>query len=288
MPMHPAAPEDLHGLVEAFAQTTRAVVDLGHSCSEADFTLQTECPGWTVHDQIAHVAGVESMLEGHRDPEVEVPDYDHLGNELSHLTERAVEVRRNRRSQDVVSELEHVLGQRLASLRSPGLSADSIIPGPFGPAEAATVAMMRTFDIWAHEQDIRSAIGRPGDLDSPAAAVFVQQALARLPRVVARDAKVDPGHTVILALTGPIRAKVGVRVDEGEDGRPLGHEMFTGESVDASIPHVEGPITSISLSTDAFTRRAAGRRSVDDTTYTLHSGDEAVARRVLDALVITH
>jgi hypothetical protein len=27
---------------------------------------------------------------------------------------------------------------------------------------------------------------------------------------------------------------------------------------------------------------------VDDTTYTLHSGDEAVARRVLDALVITH
>ena len=105
MPMHPAAPEDLHGLVEAYAQTTRAVVDLGHSCSEADFTLQTECPGWTVHDQIAHVAGVESMLEGHRDPEVELPDYDHLGNELSHLTERAVEVRRNRRSQDVVSEL---------------------------------------------------------------------------------------------------------------------------------------------------------------------------------------
>ena len=288
MPMHPAAPEDLHGLVEAYAQTTRAVVDLGRSCSEADFTLQTECPGWTVHDQIAHVAGVESMLEGHRDPEVEVPDYDHLGNELSHLTERAVEVRRNRRSQDVVSELEHVLGQRLSSLRSPGLSADSIIPGPFGPAEAATVAMMRTFDIWAHEQDIRSAIGRPGDLDSPAAAVFVQQALARLPRAVARDAKVDPGHTVILALTGPIMAKVGVRVDEGEDGRPVGHEMFTGESVDASIPHVEGPITSFSLSTDAFTRRAAGRRSVDDTTYTLHSGDEAVARRVLDALVITH
>ena len=64
-------------------------------------------------------------------------------------------------------------------------------------------------------------------------------------------------------------AKVGVRVDEGEDGRPHGHAMFTGESVDASTPHVEGPITSISLSTEAFTRRAAGRRSVDDTTYTL-------------------
>jgi uncharacterized protein (TIGR03083 family) len=288
MPMHPAAPEDLPGLVEAYAQTTRAVVDLGHSCSEAEFTLQTECPGWTVHDQIAHVAGIESMLEGHRDPAVDLPAYDHLSNELSHLTERAVEVRRSRRSQDVVSELEHVLGQRLSSLRSPGLSADSIIPGPFGPAEAAQVAMMRAFDIWAHEQDIRSAIGRPGDLDSPAAAVFVHQALAQLPRIVARDAKVEPGHTVILALTGPIMAKVGVRVEEGEDGRPHGHEMFTGESVDASTPHVEGPTTSISMSTEAFTRRAAGRRSVDDTTFTLNSGDAGVARRVLDAVVITH
>jgi uncharacterized protein (TIGR03083 family) len=288
MPMHPAAPDDLQGLVEAYAQTTRAVVDLGRSCSEAEFTLQTECPGWTVHDQIAHVAGIEAMLEGHRDPEVELPAYDHLSNELSHQTERAVEVRRSRRHQDVVSELEHVLGQRLSSLRSPGLSADSIIPGPFGPAPAATVAIMRTFDIWAHEQDIRSAIGRPGDLDSPAAAVFVDQVLTQLPRIVAREAKVEAGHTVILALTGPILAKVGVRVDEGEDGRPHGHAMFTGESVDASTPHVEGPITSISMSTEAFTRRAAGRRSVDDTTYTLNSGDEGVARRVLDAVTITH
>jgi hypothetical protein len=105
---------------------------------------------------------------------------------------------------------------------------------------------------------------------------------------VARDAKVEPGHTVILALTGPIMAKVGVRVEEGEDGRPHGHEMFTGESVDASTPHVEGPTTSISMSTEAFTRRAAGRRSVDDTTFTLNSGDAGVARRVLDAVVITH
>ena len=116
----------------------------------------------------------------------------------------------------------------------------------------------------------------------------MDQALAQLPRIVAREAKVEAGHTVILALTGPIMAKVGVRVDEGEDGRPHGHAMFTGESVDSSTPHVEGPITSLSMSTEAFTRRAAGRRSVDDTAFTLNSGDEAVARRVLDAVTITH
>jgi hypothetical protein len=47
-----------------------------------------------------------------------------------------------------------------------------------------------------------------------------------------------------------------------------------------------GRRTTISLSTEAFTRRAAGRRSVSDTPYSV-VGDDAVARRVLDAFVVT-
>jgi len=45
-------------------------------------------------------------------------------------------------------------------------------------------------------------------------------------------------------------------------------------------------VTSIRLTTDALTRRAAGRRTTDEIHYTV-SGDEDIARRVLDALVIT-
>jgi len=47
------------------------------------------------------------------------------------------------------------------------------------------------------------------------------------------------------------------------------------------------PTTTISLSTEAFTRRAAGRRPVSDTPYSV-KGDDAIARRVLEALVVTH
>jgi hypothetical protein len=42
--------------------------------------------------------------------------------------------------------------------------------------------------------------------------------------------------------------------------------------------------TTITLSTDALTRRAAGRGTVDDIHFTVH-GDEAVGRRVLENLV---
>ena len=273
MPMHPAAPEDLHGLVEAYAQTTRAVVDLGHSCSEADFTLQTECPGWTVHDQIAHVAGVESMLEGHRDPEVELPDYDHLGNELSHLTERAVEVRRNRRSQDVVSELEHVLGQRLSSLRSPGLSADSIIPGPFGPAEAATVAMMRTFDIWAHEQDIRIALGRPGHLEGPAVDQALEHFTGFLPYVVGTRAGAPDGARVVVEIAG--HEAIGVEVVERRarrtDALPVEPDTTVRTDVATFVALVNGRV-------DASDAGLAGRIEI--------TGDQVLGRAIVENLSV--
>jgi len=216
MPMHPAPPQGLHELVEAFVHTAQAVIDLGHGCSDDDLALPTECPGWTVHDQIAHVVGVEAWLEGHKDPRVELPPYEHIRNDLGKKVEYAVEVRRGRSGAEVVAELEHVLAQRLSTLRSPALKDTSIIAGPFGPDRASTVLLLRTFDVWTHEQDIRGALGQPGNLDSPAAAVFVSAVMLQLPRLIAKGAGLEPGHAVVIDVTGPIAARQGVRVDVDE------------------------------------------------------------------------
>ena len=286
MPIRPAAPAGLDDLVDAFAHTAQAVVDLARDCSDDQLARPTECPGWTVHDQISHVAGVEAWLEGIKDPRVEVPPYDHIRNDLGKRVEHAVEVRRGRTGKEVVAELEHVLARRLSTLRSPGLTGESIIAGPFGPDQAATVVLMRTFDVWAHEQDIRSALGRPGNLDSAAAAVFVGAVLAQLPKLIAMGAAVAPGHCVVIEVTGPgpaVAARQGVRVEVDEQGRSRGHPM-TDPSVD---PPPDQPTTTISLSVEAFTRRAAGRRAVSETAYRV-VGDEAIARRVMEALVVTH
>src|SRR5674476_1151884 len=109
----PATPQRLHDLVEAFAQTTQAVIGLGHDCGVQNLAQPTECPGWTVHDQISHVVGVEAWLGGHRDPRVEVPPYEHIRNDLGKKVEYAVEVRRSRTGTELVTELERVLAQRL-------------------------------------------------------------------------------------------------------------------------------------------------------------------------------
>jgi uncharacterized protein (TIGR03083 family) len=211
-----------------------------------------------------------------------MPQYEHIRNDLGKKVEYAVQVRRGRTGAEVVAELEDVLAQRLSTLRDPTLTDTSIIAGPFGPDQAVTVLMLRTFDVWAHEQDIRSALGRPGDLDSPAASVFVSTVMTQLPRLIARGAAIEPGHPVVIDVTGSgsaVGARLGVRVEPDEQGRARGH-VLSGEPA-------AGSATTISLSTEAFTRRAAGRRPVSDTAYEVE-GDATIARRVLEALVVTH
>lgn len=294
----PEAPQRLEDLVEAFAQTTQSVIDLAHGCAAGDLAKPTECPGWTVHDQISHVVGVESWLEGNQDPRVTMPQYEHIRNDLGKRVEYAVEVRRGRTGEQVVAELEAVLAQRLLALRDPALTGSSVVAGPFGPDLAATVVLLRTFDVWTHEQDIRSALGRPGNLDSPAAAVVVSMVMLQLPRLVAKGAGLEPGHAVVIDVTGPTLARQGVRVELDEQGRTRGHALIAGDADGAAGWFVPGAPaassdgqpdwpTTISLSTEAFTRRAAGRRSVSDTAYTV-VGDDDIARRVLEALAVTH
>jgi uncharacterized protein (TIGR03083 family) len=282
MPLHPAAPEDLPGLVAAYRQTIQAVVDLGRTCSDADFDRPTACPGWTVKDQISHIVGLESWLHTGAVPQVTVPDYEHLRNETGRFVEKSVEQRRHMVGSKVVNELETLATERFQQLSSPDLTPETVIRGAWGPAPARESLRTRILDIWTHEQDIRQALGRPGDLDSGAAAVFMDLLFATLPRLVARDAGIPPGNVVIFDVTGPVLGRAGVWVEEGEDGgKPRGIPLFSGVAHDGD-PH--DVFTTITLSTDALTRRAAGRGSLEDIHYTVH-GDEDVARRVLENLV---
>jgi uncharacterized protein (TIGR03083 family) len=284
MSLHPAAPEDLAGLVTAYQQTTQAVVDLGRSCSDADFALPTACPGWTVKDQIAHGVGLEDWMRTGQLPGVRVPEYGHVRNELGHFVEKSVELRRGMRGSKVVDELETALAGRVEALSQPELTLETVVRSPFGPKPLGEVLRTRTMDVWTHEQDIRQALGRPGDLDSGAAAVFMELLFAHLPRLVAREAAVPPGNVVILDVTGPVLGRAGVWVEDGEeDGQPRGIPLFSGVAHDGDPNDV---FTTITLSTDAVTRRAAGRGTLEDIHYTVN-GDEDVARAVLENLAFT-
>ena len=285
MPMHPAAPDDRTGLIDALDQTVQSVIDLGFGCRDEDFDRPTHCPGWSVKDQISHVVGVEKSFAGIRADHVDVPDYPHLRHDAGRDIEREVEARRGRTGREVVAELADFHPERIASLRESPADLDTVIGGALGPETTfGHLLRMRIMDTWVHEQDIRNALDRPGNLDTPAAAVFTEAALRALPRIISRVAGIGPGHAVVVDVTGPVVAREGARVITGEDERPYGEALFSGHHRPEGEEQLD--VTSIHLTTDALTRRAAGRRSTDEIHYTV-TGDEEIARRVLDALVVT-
>lgn len=293
MPMHPAAPEDLHGLVDAFAGTAQAVIDLTFALSEEDAARPTPCPGWTVKDQASHVAALEAQLLGRPDPQVEVPERDYVRNDIGRAMEAGVEARRGHSMKEVSTELQRTVAARLGRLRDPHLDEHQEVDGVLGRrVELRELLTMRIFDVWCHEQDIRDALGRPGNLDSPAAAVSVQRVLDSLPMIVVKRVGLEPGKVLMVELTGPVVARSGVRVEagepgpDGEPGKPVGRLMFAGASDETGPIPAIGRTTSLQMSTVVFMRRAAGRRATADCVYSV-LGDEDIARRFMDSLTIT-
>lgn len=281
MTLHPPAPSDLGELVDAYAQTVRNVIDVGRTTRPGDESLPTDCPGWSVLDQFAHIASTEAMAAGEPLPEVDVSRHGHVRHAFGERIERYLESRRGRSLEEVLDELEERRDERLALYRSGTAWAQTPVAGPFGPTTLGALLGIRVFDIWMHEQDIREALGRPGGLESGAASHTVAQLFAALPRIVAKTAAIEPGNAVVLDLTGPTTGRAGVRVEE-QDGRAVGVPLFTGGTED----HGDAVTTSLTMSTQVATRLAGGRRNPQEAHVVIH-GDDAVAQRVLAALTIT-
>ena len=281
MSLHPPAPSDLGELVEAYAQTVQSIIDLGRTMRPDDAGRPTDCPGWTVLDQIAHVASTEAMVAGEPEPDVDVSHHTHVRHSFGARIEKYVESRRGRDLEEVLDELEERLEERLRLYRSGTEWAEQEVAGPFGTTTWADLLAIRTFDIWMHEQDVREALERPGGLDTGAAALTVSRLFAALPRIVAKDAAIEPGNAVVLDLTGPTVGRAGARVEE-HDGKARGIPLFTGDAEE----HPDVVTTSLTMSTAVAGRLAGGRRAPEDLHVVVH-GDDDVARRVLAAMVIT-
>jgi uncharacterized protein (TIGR03083 family) len=281
MSLHPPAPSDLGELVEAYAQTVQHLIDLGRTMRPDDAARPTDCPGWTVLDQIAHVASLEAMVAGEPEPDVDISHHAHVRHAFGARVERYVESRRGRDLEEVLDELEERLAERLTFYRSGTEWGEREVAGPFGTTTWGDLLAIRTFDIWVHEQDVREALERPGGLDSGAAALAVSQLFAALPRIVAKDAAIEPGNAVVLDLTGPTVGRAGARVEE-HDGKARGIPLFTGDAEE----HSDVVTTSLTMSTAVAGRLAGGRKAPDELHVVVH-GDDEVARRVMAAMAIT-
>ena len=191
-------------IVAALSWTWSRLAELGVSLGRDEWDLPTRCPGWTVRDVFSHMIGTESMLAGRPHPTVDVPDLDHLRNDIGRFNEAWVIERRDRAGQDVLAEFTIITGERLAALCS--MSRDQFDEEAWTPAGMATYGrfmQIRAFDCWMHEQDVRAALGRPGGLTGAAVRVAFAEMATALGFVVGKRAGAPEGSTVVLAITTP-------------------------------------------------------------------------------------
>ena len=188
--------------------------DLGASLSAPDWERPTDCPGWSVRDQYAHMIGTESLLLGQPAPAPVAAA--HTKNPLGEANEGWVVSLRGEPGPAVLTAFGEVTEHRLAALRAM-TPADWEAPTmtPTGPGTYGSFMEIRVFDCWVHEQDVRRAVGRPGHLSGPVAELAMGRFTGSLGFVVGKRVGAADGVSVVAALAPPLAQTLAVAVAGG-------------------------------------------------------------------------
>jgi uncharacterized protein (TIGR03083 family) len=103
----------------------------------------------------------------------------------------------------VLHEFRSLAAERLADYRAmTPAELDAIGPTPVGQAPFREFLAIRVMDSWTHEQDMRRAVGRPGNLAGPVAALAIGRVTKAMPMVVGKRAGAPDGASVVFVIAG--------------------------------------------------------------------------------------
>ncbi|MFF1557937.1 maleylpyruvate isomerase family mycothiol-dependent enzyme [Streptomyces sp. NPDC058279] len=273
MTVHPS----LQPYADAWTHSIEAISELVLPLTEGEWNRATRCPGWSVRDVVSHIIGIECEQLGDPRPIHTLPrDLRHVVDEFTRYMEVQVDVRRHHTAPEMTSELEYTVIRRQRQLRNEKRDPATLVRGPLGDQVTLEFALrLRAFDVWIHEQDLRAALGVPGNLDSPGAHVARDILLAGLPKVVAKGAGAPPNSAVVLDVHGELEFMRTVRVDA------------QGRGTLDKAPSL-GPAVTLAMDWETYVRLAAGRvrpRAVADRVKV--EGDTALADAILAHFAVT-
>ncbi|MFD5266644.1 maleylpyruvate isomerase family mycothiol-dependent enzyme [Streptomyces sp. NPDC058335] len=244
MSLHPT----LQPYADAWTHSIEAISELVQPLVEGEWNRRTPCPGWSVRDLVSHVIGLDSEMYGDPRPIHTLPrDLFHVTNDFQRYMEMQVDVRRHHTAPEMTSELELSIIRRNRQLRNETRQPDTLVRGPLG-TELTLEESMRNhaFAVWVHEQDLRTALGRPGNLDSPGAHIARDVLLDALPAVVAEKADAPRSSAIVFDVHGPIEFLRTIRVD------------IQGRGTLETAPAL-GPAAAFALDWETYVRLACGR-----------------------------
>jgi uncharacterized protein (TIGR03083 family) len=265
-------------LIDHLDAVWQDIADLGEELSAEQWKLATDCPGWSVHDNVAHMIGTERLLLGEQ-PSVTADDAPHVRNDIGKANEAWIATYRGWGDAELLDEFRAVTGRRLDALRA--MTTDDWDREGFtpeGPGPYRQFMEIRVFDCWFHDQDIREAVDQPGYLEGPVADLSIGRIPGKaLGYVVGKKAAAPPGSKVEFHIDGSSPIVAGVTVP------PEGRAVVTPGALDS-------PTVIIAADRRTFTRLAGGRWSGDRARAegdVRVEGDTALGARIVDNLGYT-
>ncbi|MEU0074808.1 maleylpyruvate isomerase family mycothiol-dependent enzyme [Streptomyces sp. NPDC006332] len=273
MSLHPT----LQPYADAWTHSIDAISELVQPLAEGEWNRRTPCPGWSVRDVVSHVIGLDCEMLGDPRPIHTLPrDLFHVTNDHQRYMEMQVDVRRHHTAPEMTSELEYVIIRRNRQLRNESRDPGTKVRGPLSTEHTLEASMRaHAFNVWVHEQDLRTALGRPGNLDSPGAYVARDVLLEELPEVVAVAADAPRSSAIVFDVHGPIEFLRTIRID------------IQGRGTLESTPAL-GPAATLSLDWETYVRLACGRvtpEQVKDRVKT--EGEPALTGAILRNFAVT-
>ena len=272
-----AAPTDQQRLAGYIDVWWRAVDDFTSLLEEVpaeEWSTPTDLAGWDVRAVASHTAHLESILAGAPEESAEVGEPAHVTGLMGLYTEIGVVNRRESSPDEIINEIRSVTTARhTALLADPPTDASAKPEVIFGgvPWDWGTLLRNRPFDVWMHEQDVRRAVGRPGNMDTPPAQHTADYFIEGFGYVLAKKAGVPAGTTAVLAVDGSTPAAYTVN-DIGR-GEPL-----------AEFP--TDPDVTLRMNRESLIVLAGGRRAAAAGAVTIE-GDEELGRRIIDSMATT-
>ncbi|WP_235737036.1 maleylpyruvate isomerase family mycothiol-dependent enzyme [Nocardioides alcanivorans] len=263
--------EELAGYIAVWKRSVDDFIALMEEVPAAEWSRTTDLEGWDVHAVVAHIAHLEALLAGARHDELEIGEPPHVKSPMGIFTEQGVVARRDRTPDELLDEIRAAVRSRAAALdAAPPTDGSVPAPGLFGAIgwNQRTLLRNRPLDVWMHEQDVRRAIGRPGNLDGPAAHHVSSYLMESLGFAVAKRAGAPAGTTVVLEVDGV--GTTAVRVNDS--GRAEQVEPPADPTVRLAMPVADHVVL------------AGGRSAPADVRI---GGDRDLADRILAVMGVT-
>ena len=255
--------------IDKLEHTWRSLSTFCASLTEAQWKTASQLPHWTVQDNLSHIVGTEAGMQGIERSQHQASDLSHVKNPIGEMNEHDVDSRRGQTGAQVLAEWNAVMEARVSTLRHGDdayFAQESFTPT--GPGTLADFLHIRVLDCWIHEQDMRRAVGQPGNQDGPGAGHTIDRLIRTIPIVVGKRAGTPEGGTVVIAITGPVHRTIATTIIDGRA---------------QIVPDVPASVfTTISMDSDTFLQLATGRATHTELASDISfDGDTELATRVV-------